>query len=75
MNIQKDKEWESLVNRLEREKGGIKVGSGCGLVGRDPRFKSSPWQTFIEHLFTVNCVEKKKIKKNEAGNGPFLKVG
>ena len=25
----------------------------------------------IEHLFTVNCIEKTKIKEKEAGNGPF----
>ena len=28
---------------------------------------------FIEHLFAVNCIEKTKIKKKEAENGPFLK--
>ena len=38
-------------------------GSYCGSVGRDPGFEFSHWQTFIEHLFTVNCVEKTKIKK------------
>ena len=54
-------------------------GSGCGSVGRavasdtrDPRFESRHRQTFIKHLFTVSCVEKTKIKKKEAGNGPFL---
>ena len=26
---------------------------------------------YIEHLFTVNCIEKTKIKEKEAGNGPF----
>ena len=26
---------------------------------------------YVEHLSTVNCIEKKKIKKKEAGNGPF----
>ena len=26
----------------------------------------------IEHLFTVNCIEKTKIKEKEVGNGPFL---
>ena len=46
------------------------VGSGCGSVGRavasdsrGPRFKSSHWQKnniFIEHLFTVNCVLKRR---------------
>ena len=30
-------------------------------------------EKFIEHLFTVNCIEKTKIKKKEAGNGPFFK--
>ena len=56
-------------------------GSGCGSVGkavtsdvRGPWFKSSHQQTFIAdiYLFTVNCNEKTKIKK-EAGNGPVLK--
>ena len=27
---------------------------------------------YIKH-FTVNCIEKTKIKKKQAGNGPFLK--
>ena len=54
-------------------------GSGCGSVGRavasdttDPRFESRHRQTLIKHLFSVNCVEKTKIKKKEAGNGPFF---
>ena len=29
---------------------------------------------YIEHKFTVNCIEKTKIKKNEAGNGHFKKT-
>ena len=28
---------------------------------------------YIHHLLTVNCIEKKKTKKKEAGNGPFKK--
>ena len=58
-------------------------GSGCvaQLVERSlpipdtrgPRFESSHRQKFIEHLFTVSCIEKTKIKKKEAVNGPFLK--
>ena len=28
----------------------------------------------IEHLFTVNCIEKTKINKEEAGNDPFKKL-
>ena len=26
---------------------------------------------YIEHVFSVNCMEKTKIKKREAGKGPF----
>ena len=29
---------------------------------------------YIEHLLTVNCIEKTKIKKKVAGNGPSLKT-
>ena len=51
----------------------------CGSVGRAVasdtrsavRIQSSA--KFIEHLFAVNCIEKTKIKKTEAGNGPFKK--
>ena len=50
------------------------LGSGCGSVARavasdtrDARFESSRRQTFIEHLFTVNFVEKMKIKKKRPG--------
>ena len=28
---------------------------------------------YIEHLFTVNCIEKTKIIKKEAWNAPFKK--
>ena len=49
---------------------------GCGSVGRavtfdarGPRFESSHRQTFISdiYLFTVNCIEKTKIKKKRPG--------
>ena len=50
-------------------KGAEKRGSGCGSAGRavasnsrGPRFESSFRQTF-----TVNCIEKTKIKKNRPG--------
>ena len=46
------------------------VGSGCGSVGRavasDPEVcGSNPviGKIYIEHLFTVNCIEKIKMKK------------
>ena len=29
---------------------------------------------YIEHLFTVNCIEKTKIKKKEAGKWLILKT-
>ena len=46
-----------------------RMGSGCGSVGgavasntRGPQFESSHWQKFIyiEHLFSVNCVLKRR---------------
>ena len=59
-------------------------GSGCGSVGRavtsdtrGPQFKSSHRQKnylHIEHLFTVNCVLKRRKEEKEAGNGPFFKT-
>ena len=54
----------------------------CGSVGRAVtsdirglRFESSHRQKiiYIEHLFTVNCVLKRRNKEKEAGNGPFFK--
>ena len=57
----------------------ILLGSGCGSVGRavafntrGPWFDSSHRQNFIEHLFIINCIEKTKINKKEAGNGPLF---
>ena len=53
-------------------------GSGCGSVCRADTsipevHGSNPviGQIYIEHLFTVNCIKKTKIKKKEAGNGPL----
>ena len=55
------------------------LGSGRGSVGRavasDPEVHGSNpviGKIYIEH-FTVNCIEKTKIKKKQAGNGPFFK--
>ena len=28
---------------------------------------------YIEHLFIINCIEKRKIKEKRGRNGPFLK--
>ena len=51
--------------------------SSCDTVGRavtsdtrDPQFESSYWP----FLFTVNCIEKTKIKKEDAGNRTFLNL-
>ena len=57
------------------------MGSGCVSTGRvvasDNRglwFKSSHRQTFILdiYLFTVNCIEKMKIKKKRPGMAHFF---
>ena len=55
------------------------MGSGCGSVGRaaasdtrGPRFESSHWQTLLwKFSFTVNCIEKMKIKKDSPGMAHF----
>ena len=71
-----------LTNKNKKHmKGNVKnanEGSVCGSVGRavasdtrDPQFESSHRQTFIEHLITVNCVEKTKIKKKCPGMAHF----
>ena len=48
------------------------VGRAVAFITRDLLFESSHSQTYIEHLFTINCVEKTKIKKKDAGNCPFF---
>ena len=55
------------------------LGKGCGSVGRavssdnrDAWFESSHWQCLFTIIFILNCVEKIKIKKKEAGNGPIF---
>ena len=54
------------------------MGSDCGSVGRavgydtrDPRFKSSHWQTFIEYF--VYCIEMTEIKEKRPGMALFKK--
>ena len=55
----------------------VSDGSGCGSVGLSGCFQfqvrgSNPViGKKIKMNFTVNCIEKTKLKK-EAGNGPFL---
>ena len=74
-----DDKMKKLRQKVQQFKVGSCRGSVGGMVASDargPRFESSHRQTFILdiYLFTVNCVEKKKMKKTEAGNDPFLKL-
>ena len=55
--------------------------SGCGSVGRAVaadtrglRFEPSHWQMFIyiEHLFTANCVLKRRKRRKRSRDGPFF---
>ena len=44
-------------------------------ITRGLRFESRHRQFFIEHLLTVNCIEKTKRKEKKAGKGPcFFKI-
>ena len=48
---------------------------GCGSVDREVAVRGSNpviGKIYIEHLFTVICIGKRKIKEKEALNGPFL---
>ena len=58
----------------------IAVGSGYGKVDRalesdtrDLRFESRHRQHYLPSTVLKSCVEKTKIKKKEAGNGPIFK--
>ena len=55
--------------------GGGSVGRAVASNARGPRFESSHRQSFLLdiYLFTIKYIEKTKIKKKEAENGPFLK--
>ena len=53
------------------------MGLGYGSLGRavasntrDPQFESSHWRK----LSSINSIEKTKIKKKEARNGPIKKI-
>ena len=48
------------------------IGRAVAFNTRGPRFESSHRQNLYCTFFTINCIEKTKIKKKEAGNGPFF---
>ena len=60
--------FQKYFGIISNSKQTMVSGSGCGSVGRavasntrGPRFESSHRQKFyIEHLFTVNCVMKRR---------------
>ena len=71
----KERKWlrkraRKWARKKEREQQ-MKLGSGCGSVGRAVASKTSHRQnlywTFV-YLFIINCIEK-----TEAGNGPLIK--
>ena len=61
--VERDLEMAQLT-----KKQNIWKGSGCGTVGSVVASNSRGLQYFIMNIFTV---EKTKIKKKEAGNGPI----
>ena len=55
----------------------MSLENGCGSVGRvvtpntrDPWFESSHWQNLSCTKFTINCIEKTKIKEKQAPDDP-----
>ena len=69
------------VIKMSIQKWHLLMGSGCGLAGRaiasnsrGPKFESKHRQNIYWTFFTVNCIERTKIKIKEAVNGQlFLK--
>ena len=62
-----------IVAKLRILSGPVIVdGRAVASDTRGPRFESSDRQYFI-HVFCINCIEKTKIKIQEAGNGPLKK--
>ena len=49
------------------------VGSGCGYVGRAVTVRIKSLVKNITNIFTVNCIEKTKIKKKWSGMTHILK--
>ena len=66
-----EQKQKKIYKAKEARKKLSNYGSGCGSVGRavasdtrGPQFESSHRQNFI-NTFTINCIEKTKIKKKE----------
>ena len=56
--------WAAVVAQLAEQSLPIPEVRGSNLViGKN---------VYIEHLFTVNCIEKTKIKEKEAVNGTIF---
>ena len=49
------------------------VGRVVASNNRCPQFDPVIGKIYIEHFFTVNCIEKTKIKKNRPGMALFNK--
>ena len=67
-----------VFGKRDKRKWNFYWGSGCGSAGRAVasntrglRFKSSHKQIYKEHLFTLKCIEKTKIKNREDGKVHF----
>ena len=77
LNFQNELNWmkSNFWNKNTVQWGScfVSVGRAVASNARGLRFDSSHWQNLYWTLFTVNCIENMKIKKKEAGHGPFFK--
>ena len=65
--------WNKIVYK-GRHSGWGSVGRAMASDSRGPRFQSSHQQTFVSdiYLFTINCIEKMKMKKKWPGIAHYL---
>ena len=61
------------ASRVSRSKRVPSLGSGCSSVGRAVASDLSGHRETLYYLFTVNCIEKTKIKEKRGRGWPIFK--
>ena len=71
LNLEIRKRRKLLTNIINGAAVTAKLAKMVSFDTRGAQFEPSHQLFYIEHVFSVNCMEKTKIKKREAGKGPF----
>ena len=72
LTAESDQPRVTVKNKFWRNKTVV----GAKFLPTPPRsaVRIQPSANFLLNIYTFNCNEKTKIKKKEAGNGPFIKI-